>query len=455
MTYHDPNLLLGAASAVPSAPDMALSATLSGPLRGTWFDENIDLRDPEGERLTNAVLSALEGVEKRNRKRRALDQENYRKRVRKLLANGFRCFFHRQPPNVAYLRNAHAYDDRPDWLSGKALARDVDLLATTGLLSASVGELGSASTYRVSRTLSQLAEECETTRHSIVQLPADSRLVRVRLEGPGRRFGDFTPSDDTDEWISSLRAYNRFLEAQDIALNLSLAEEREWVAHVNEHGRSAGQSLYRPELFQKSLYRQFNNGSFDQGGRLYGGWWITVPKTYRPRITINGSPTVELDYAGCAIRMLYQARGIDYLDDPYWIPEIAELTERLGLPADHYRGCIKALLQAAINHDEHGHPEKIGLPLSFKTHFKRLEVMEFIKARHSKVSDCFGTKEGLRLQRIESDIALEIISTAMTKAVVVLPIHDSFVTTVDNQPYLLGIMREKYNKKMDFYPIIK
>jgi len=455
MIYHDSKQWLGAATVASSAENVASIPPLFVPMRGTWLDENIDLRSPEGDKITDAVIAVLDGIEKRDRKRRAIDLANHRRRVRNLLANGFRCLFHRQPEQVAYLRSAHAYDGRPDWLTGKALSREVDNLTACGLLSSSVGQLGSASTFKISKALFLLAGKCGVTSNSVTLTPPATRLVRVRSAGPGREFVDPAPSEDSKRWNSAVGAYNRFLETQDVALKLTSAEECEWVARVNAQARSAGMPLYRPEMFQKCLYRQFNNGTFENGGRLYGGWWITVPKAYRPRITINGGPTVELDYAGCAIRMLYQARGIDYLDDPYWIPEIAELTERLGLPADHYRGCIKALLQAAINHDEHGHPELIGLPLSFKTHFKRREVLGFIKAKHSTVSDCFGTKEGLRLQRIESDIALEIISTAMAEDVAVLPIHDSFVTTVDNQPFLLSLMREIYKKKMGFYPIIK
>ena len=48
---------------------------------------------------------------------------------------------------------------------------------------------------------------------------------------------------------------------------------------------------------------------------MYGAWWITVPKALRRKITINGKPTVELDFSGCAIRMLYHERGLEPLWD--------------------------------------------------------------------------------------------------------------------------------------------
>jgi hypothetical protein len=141
MIYHNSKQWLGTATVAPSAENVANIPPLFAPMRGTWLDENIDLRSPEGDKITDAVVTALESVEKRNRKRRAIDLANHRRRVRNLLANGFRCFFHRQPAQVAYLRSAHAYDSRPDWLTGKALSREVDNLTACGLLSSSVGEL--------------------------------------------------------------------------------------------------------------------------------------------------------------------------------------------------------------------------------------------------------------------------------------------------------------------------
>ena len=41
------------------------------------------------------------------------------------------------------------------------------------------------------------------------------------------------------------------------------------------------------DFTKRMLYRPFNNGSFEEGGRFYGGWWQSVPKEFRPSITIR------------------------------------------------------------------------------------------------------------------------------------------------------------------------
>ena len=38
------------------------------------------------------------------------------------------------------------------------------------------------------------------------------------------------------------------------------------------------------------VYRVFNNGSWRQGGRFYGGFWQGIPSAYRKYIRIDGYP---------------------------------------------------------------------------------------------------------------------------------------------------------------------
>jgi hypothetical protein len=65
------------------------------------------------------------------------------------------------------------------------------------------------------------------------------------------------------------------------------------------------------------LHRVFNNGTFSQGGRFYGGFHLELLRNLRKRIRINGEPVVEPDFSALHIRMLYHLEGIDYREDPY------------------------------------------------------------------------------------------------------------------------------------------
>jgi hypothetical protein len=405
--------------------------------RGTWFDEAVDLRDPEREALTKEVLALIAAVDPRTRKRRQTDECNHRTAVRRVLANGLRCHFFRRPALVAYLRKADGYSGGPAWLSGDAMSRTIDLLVKAGLLNATLGRWGAASsTYCATEKLCCVAQACGITADSLTLRLPPQRLVRLRKGGSGTPQIDFEPTADTIGWTDRLQAYNAFLSQQDIGLALTAEEDAEWVRHWNERrekrrsweGEWEACQLFRPELIQTDLYRQFN-GSFSLGGRLYGGWWINTPKALRQKVTINGQPTAELDFSGCAIRMLYHERGLDYWDDPYWLEDIAGYEAEMGLASGHFREGIKAITQALINDQGGKEPEKIKLPdgLSFRPRFKRLEIRKMIEGNHAPIADAFGTGAGLRLQRLDSDLALDIVLELMRQDVLALPIHDSFL----------------------------
>jgi hypothetical protein len=424
--------------------------------KGTWFTEDLQIRQPEGSELLSHVLRLVAEVEERQRKRTSEATDNHAALVAAILANAFRCHFYRNPPLVAYLRKADGYNGKPVWLSGKALARTIDLLAKLGLLDGNLGEHGSgASTYQATEQLLKIGTECGVTVNSF-SLPAPAeRLVRVRSAAPERRQMEFPPSAETIRWTELLRSYNEFIAQQRIAIDLSPEEEKQWAAKANAAREESGPELKRPELFQLFLYRQFNNGSFEQGGRLYGGWWINTPKELRKKITINGEPTVELDFAGCAIRMLYHEKGIDFREDPYHLDEIAAYEAKRRLRPGHYREAIKALTQALINDQTGTCPEKIALDgVSFRPSFTRGEVRAMIERKHAPIADSFGTGAGLRLQRRDSDLALAIGISMMTMGLVVLPIHDSFLAPAKDKDQLMETMVSQYENEFKYKPIV-
>jgi len=329
-----------------------------------------------------------------------------------------------------------------------------------GLLDTRLGKWGEASSiYHIKPRLYIIAQACGITTHSLTLRLPSGALVRLREANSETPHLAFEPTDETRYWTDELEAYNAFIRQQDIDLALTPDEEAAWLWHWNEKRKGRDQNLpvlCRPERFKTDLYRSFNNGSFEEGGRLYGAWWINTPKHLRGRIAINGQPTVELDYSGCAIRMLYHERGIDYRDDPYWLESLAAHEAEAGLKTNHYREGVKALMQALINGNSDGRPEMARIEgFTFKPAFERPQVRRMIEEKHALIADAFGTGAGLRLQRKDSDLALAIITELRRHGIVVLPIHDSFITTDRNRDYLFDLMNTKYNGMFGFNPIIK
>lgn len=83
------------------------------------------------------------------------------------------------------------------------------------------------------------------------------------------------------------------------------------------------------------------------------------------------------------------------------------------------------------------------------------QLVGFIEAMHRPIADDFRTGAGLGLMRVESDIALEIVTAAMAEGWTVLPVHDSFITAIDQRDGLKGMMIDCYVRKLGREPSIK
>lgn len=205
---------------------------------------------------------------------------------------------------------------------------------------------------------------------------------------------------------------------------------------IDEFGENKA-GLYCLDLIsRRKLYRVFNDGTFQHGGRFYGGWWQDIPKKYRRYITINGQPTVEIDYSNMQIAMLYDRVGSQLDGDAYTIA---------GIEAK-YRDLIKPLTLKLLNaKDRIRPPLKASLPPEWS--FKGLT--EAIQKRHQPIAEFFRSGEGIRLQRIDSDIAEDVMMSMMEAGVLVLPIHDSFIVTEEHADKLHKTMKWAYRKHMN------
>ncbi|MGB7656621.1 MAG: hypothetical protein WBL74_14200 [Novosphingobium sp.] len=279
-------------------------------------------------------------------------------------------------------------------------------------------------------------------------------MYETNRDGP---YEAFDPNDETQRWTAKLESFNGFLDQQEIALDLTFAEQARVVAGLNYKRNWELPRYHMPDMSRTHLFRQFNNGTFTDGGRLYGGWWIGIPKHLRQRITINDLPTVELDYSGCAIRMLYHLRGLDCPDDPYRLEAIAALEARRGYRDGHFREAVKALTQARINGTNRDKDMMCDLPdgLTFAPHVKRDEVVRMIEAKHIGIAGDFGSGAGIRLQRLDSDLALSIVTSLMDQRIVSLPIHDSFLVQAAQKERLIQEMNNRYKEIFGFNPVIK
>lgn len=461
-------------NAAPSKPVPA--AEQLGDYRcGTWLDEDLRLVGDEREALLRRTLAALYGSGLVAECRRKDHKANFKRRVECFLVNAFRAHYFRASGRIAYKRGNNDYRRKERWLSGSSMRATGDVMAAAGLLGKEEGfwsgprsgfELGWSATFWIMPPLLKIGAECGVSHFTIGKPPVRaSKLIRLRgdkdFDGKARNL-HYDPTDETERWATDLDQYNRFAEGHEIDIHLDTKGEAQLVAAYNrkqaEYSRQPG--ITQPEYFDRHLVRIFNDGNskpnFEHGGRLYGAWYQRIPKWLRPSLTINDNQTVELDYSGMSVRMIYHERGIDYVDDPYALPGPQAYAVKCGRSKDYYRRSIKRLVQAMLNNDDGDiEPEMVGLEESFSPRFTRVQIRDMILVRHEKIKDAFGTGIGKRLQRLDSDIALDLITRLMDDGRLCLPIHDGFVVDEANEGLLMHRMRVSYHQVLGYYPIIK
>ncbi len=150
--------------------------------------------------------------------------------------------------------------------------------------------------------------------------PADKKARRI----------PYKDNDFTNNAREQLQFINRHLEAAVIDLDLG---DEQMCLLLKRLKRSSGiEDPKHLSMFNgKYLYRIFSKSSFKLHGLFYGAFWQnlperdkTDPKTgevilgkYRQHITINGEPTVELDFLSFHPKMIHDMEGLELINDPY------------------------------------------------------------------------------------------------------------------------------------------
>ena len=196
------------------------------------------------------------------------------------------------------------------------------------------------------------------------------------------------------------------------------------------------------------------NGDFSTGGRLYTkGYrhYQGMSKDERTKLTINGQPTVELDYKALHPHMLYAQEGIQYNEDPYTVVD-----DRPEL-----RPFLKLVLLAMLNaksYNEAQRPANVEIIDNYKFYEKfaiakaKPIIDRFIQA-HKPINKYFCTGAGLKLMNKDSKIALDVCYAFARQDKPILCIHDSFIVLQDDADQLEQLMQSTYKKHTKGYHI--
>tara|TARA_R100000808_G_C2090257_1_gene110932 strand:- start:46 stop:801 length:756 start_codon:yes stop_codon:yes gene_type:complete len=176
------------------------------------------------------------------------------------------------------------------------------------------------------------------------------------------------------------------------------------------------------------------------GGRFYRGWWQSLPSKHRPHIRIDGKKTVEVDYSGISLRIIYALAGqaFDANADPYDIG----LPQWAG-PSDSRRKSVKKIINALINDED----DVYSIP---KKDLKLLKVTDdefrsLLAKKHPLIEKELSSGIGLKTQYIDSQLAEAVMLDLWEADIVVLPVHDSFIVTAGFQMALVSSMKHHFN----------
>ena len=149
-------------------------------------------------------------------------------------------------------------------------------------------------------------------------------------------------------------------------------------------------------------------------GRIYGGFWQKLNGEYRDHIVINGQQTIEIDYSGVGIYLLY---------DKYKIPRFKGDAYDLSSVGYHYskytykelRPLLKYALMIMINSSNEVEAlfaikDKIREHQELPQDIDIKPLIEAFAKRHEAISRFFYKGMGIIQYRLDSEICANIIS---------------------------------------------
>lgn len=205
--------------------------------------------------------------------------------------------------------------------------------------------------------------------------------------------------------------------------------------------------LHQPDGWTSArihLVRVFK-ADWGRGGRLYGGFWIDMPRLDRATLLIDGEETCELDFKCLHPRMLYAKAGLELDFDPYVIPGFDHVSRDTG----------KKVFNTLVNGKTGKLSGRSACRKDFTTTAAMSEFAEAMVTRLEPIRNHLGTEAWGWLQTEDSEIALRVMERCMLQDIPVYPIHDGFLTKRVHKYTVYGIMISTYRDKYGIDPIVE
>ncbi len=317
------------------------------PKRDPWLNPRLG---PNGIPANEVLSDVLPTVEKHGRKRalKAKDRDNLYKVLIPLVLNlvhhnlcgspgqGFPVPRSKRDKALGGKGNRYQPFSFP-----RSFPKMLDTLCALGFAEQIIGEfsgwpgLSRRTTVRAGPKLIELVKQHNVTLDDLSGNDAEEVIILSRPKqghwDEGERV-DYRDTETTQRFRSEVLALNAWLAKADITFDAT--------------------AYQRPVSIQvRRLRRHFTLGRFDRGGRLFGGFWINLPKLARIQgIRIDNEHVVGLDYSQVnPLLAYYVAEATPAPGDAYTLTDL-----------ENYRDGVKQVFNAMLNHQLKKLPKEQG-----------------------------------------------------------------------------------------------
>ena len=298
-------------------------------------------------------------------------------------------------------------------------------------------KLSRSTRYRPTALLQSLFGKIDVKAYDI-NLHQDQECIILRDKEPEALRTTNLEYDDTKlTWSMryEVQAYNKLMN--DHYVDVTTLQEPFVVREVNPI-RGKSYTIWHPvDQNHKFTRRIFSRGSWELNGRWNGGFWQNLPKHMRNDISIDGGPTVEINYSDLHPTLLALEKGVrligDWYDLGYQVCESIPLQDQckvvkqlflIGINAKNREAAFKAFQNA----------HKFYKTASLK------RILDAFVNKNPYFSDTICTDQGIRLMNIDSNITTHIINQFVTLRKPILSINDSFIVKSEDRHLLRTAM---------------
>lgn len=348
---------------------------------------------------------------------------------------------------IGLSRNEYSHRSRyvPSW-RGYGITRNlVEALEQTGFIELERGfqDRGRKTGFRTRiRATAALASEFSEAGLKNYMVGRSSEFELIQLKNARKELVDYKDTVATDEMRQQLKELNQRIAQFFIGLEVSDQK----LAELQIKLRGDREPL---DFTERTLYRVFNDSSFEKGGRFYGGWWQQVPSQLRKYLHISDGPeripaaTVEMDFSSMQPSLAYTMQKLAPPKGIYSVPGYS------GKRLQRLRRVLKAAMLRMLN--TRSRPAALE---SLRKYYRdeqlgdevppAEEVLRLLEIRHTPIRGLFYKDTGKKLMCLESRIAAQIMSVMAKRGALVLPIHDSFIVVSRHRNSLMRAMRKAF-----------